>query len=219
MNTSLQHVFAGQWSVLHIDATVRDGTMVWLVPMPSACRKESSVSEEAYAVGARAFLTVRSIGHYRLCGGDKRSSQALGVRVVVLQPPKARCPATFGSLCPAEGTQPLSAADFALAHISGIKVFLYDNVDPAFHRELYESSVPSLIRAEPVWLPLSHGWCSTTVIDHFRAYTVRFCPISVRCTAYNVAHGRETSPSKKGPRWTDKEGYGAQLLWSLVSPT
>ena len=60
------------------------------------------------------------------------------------------CARSFGELCSPRGLGVLNAADIELARTAGLKVFVYRDVPPRFHRDLFRSGRPSEVRSGKV---------------------------------------------------------------------
>ena len=57
------------------------------------------------------------------------------------------CRAHFGALCSPRGLGILSAADVALARDSGLRVYVYRNMPPRFHSQLFTSQQPAEVKS------------------------------------------------------------------------
>ena len=71
----------------------------------------------------------------------------MGVMLTPARVPMWNCASIFGEPCSPHGLDVLSNTDIAIVRGAGLRIYVYRNVPPEFHRDLFARSKPREVQS------------------------------------------------------------------------
>ncbi|KAL3908536.1 MAG: hypothetical protein SGPRY_009758, partial [Prymnesium sp.] len=137
---------SGQPGVLRLPNPPEDGSPARLLPRTTRCAAPSSHGPNGTFYGGQVLLLVERAMRYTLCGMSPQVTALAHVHVLPPPSPSFDCHAHFGILCAPNGVTSLPPGDIALARAAELRLYVYTELPPRFHSELFSSQMPPDVR-------------------------------------------------------------------------